>query len=628
MYIPFSVREWIMWRNKCMEKEQKLDLIRILSAAVLLIAALLIKKPDRLAFLYFIPAYLLAGYEVLFDSFRNVFKGDFLDEDFLMSAASIGAFLIGEYPEAVAVMLFFDIGEWFEDLAVEKSRKSITALTGLRPDIARVFRDGEYINVSPEDVSVGESIFCQPGDRIPLDGAVLEGYCELDVSALTGESLPVAAGPGDTVLAGSVVFGSVIKVVVTKTAKESTAARIIQLVEEAESAKSKSEAFTAHFARFYTPAVCAAALLLACIPSLITHDWRTWIYRGLLFLVVSCPCALVVSIPLSFFAGIGGAAKQGILVKGGQFLEMLASVNCAVFDKTGTLTKGSLSIKEVSPEHGFSREELLMFAASAEQYSTHPIAVCIRNSVPSILPAQNVSEHPGKGISALVDGRSVLVGNAKLAKENNLSVDAVPSGTAVYAFSDGKYLGRIVLGDAIKENAAEAIDKLRELGIKDTALLTGDNKAAGESLAKELRLTQCASELLPQDKVNALEKIMRSSPDRVTVYTGDGINDAPVLARADVGIAMGALGSDAAIEAADIVLMTDDLLKLPLAIRIARKTMRIVRENIFLALFIKLFVLICSLFGSISMWLAVFADVGVTALAVLNAIRCLKSPQK
>lgn len=610
-----------------MEKEQKRDLIRILSALVLLIFAILVKKPGNLSFLFFLPAYFIAGYEVLFDSAKNILHGDFLDEDFLMSVASIGAFIIGEYPEAVAVMLFFEIGEWFEDLAVENSRRNITALTGLRPDSARVFRNGEYITVSPDEVEIGETVLMHPGERIPLDGIVEEGSCELDVSALTGEALPVSVIPGDVVSSGSIVEGSVIKIRVSKSVEDSTAARIIQLVEKAEEAKSGSELFTSRFARIYTPSVCAAALLLALIPAVITKDWHTWIYRGLLFLVVSCPCALVVSIPLSFFAGIGGAARRGILIKGGQYLEVLASANCAVFDKTGTLTDGKLAIREILPEKGITREELLSLTASAEQFSSHPIAACIRKSANIVYPAEDICERAGLGVSARVNGHRILSGNKKLAAENGLMIRNDVSATAVYTFSDEKYIGCIVLGDSVKPNSAQAIRLLNGLGISDTILLTGDNKAAGERLAKELLLSRCESELLPENKVKSLEKIMSSSPGRITVYTGDGINDAPVLARADAGIAMGALGSDAAIEAADIVLMDDDPLKLPLAIRIARKTLRIVKENIFLALFIKLSVLICSVFGVINMWLAVFADVGVTVIAVMNAIRCLNTPK-
>lgn len=613
-----------------MEKEQKLSLTRIITAGLLFLTALIIKKPDTLAFYYFLPAYLLAGYKVLLETGESLIHGELLDEDFLMAAASIGAFIIGKYPEAVAVMLFFEIGEWFEDIAVEKSRRSITKLTGLRPDTANVLRNGQVLTVEPSEVAIGEMILVRPGDRIPLDGVVTDGCCELNVSALTGESLPVSAEPGDCVSSGSIVLNRLIQIEVTKTLDDSTASRIIKLVEEAENNKSKSESFTTRFARIYTPIVCSAALLVAILPSLFTGEWSTWIYRGLLFLVVSCPCALVISVPLSFFAGIGGASKRGILIKGGQFIEMLSKATCIVFDKTGTLTSGKLNIKAVYPSDGITVKELIRLAASAEQYSSHPIATCICSASDSVLPASNVSEIAGKGVSALIDGKQILAGNIMLAKSYGLSPNKIihAGGTAVYIFSNGKYIGCIIVGDMPKSNAAESIKRLMEMGVTETALLTGDTIEAGEELSQLLGLSSFKAELMPQDKVSALENIMSRSCDRITLYVGDGINDAPVLARADAGIAMGALGSDAAIEAADIVLMDDDPMKLPLAVSIARRTMRIVKQNILFALLIKAIVLILGALGKTSMWLAVFADVGVTVLAILNAMRCLNTPDK
>lgn len=607
-----------------MDKDQKKDLLRIVTAAILFLIALLLRKPEHYAFLFFLPAYFLAGYEVFLETGKSVIHCDLLDEDFLMTVASLGAFIIGEYPEAVAVLLLFEIGEWFEDLAVEKSRHNISRLTGLRPETARVIREGKAAITSPDDVRIGEIILIQPGERVPLDGIIIEGLCELDNSALTGESIPLSVSPGDAVSSGSVVLNKLIYIKTTKLLEDSTASRIIRLVEESENLKSKSEAFITKFARVYTPVVCIAALILAIVPSLFTGEWKTWAYRGLLFLVVSCPCALVVSVPLSFFAGIGGAAKRGVLIKGGQFIEVLSKANCIIFDKTGTLTDGKLTIKGIIPAANVLEFDLLALTASAEQYSSHPIAKCICASAPSLLPASDVSEIAGQGVSALVEGKHILAGNKKMAKANGQSIDmfAETDGTAVYTFADGSYMGKIIVGDLPKSNAAEAIRRLKSIGIEETGLLTGDTNAAGKHLAEVLGLSFCNAELMPQDKVFTLEKVMKAAPERVTLYVGDGINDAPVLARADAGIAMGALGSDAAIEAADIVLMDDDPLKLPLAISHARKTMLIVKQNICFSLIVKIIVLLLGAFGKTNMWLAVFADVGVTALAVLNAIRC------
>lgn len=608
-----------------MEKEQKNDLIRILTAGILFVVALIFSKRLRYDFLLYIPAYLLAGFEVLKETWESIASGELLDENFLMTVASVGAFLIGEYPEAVLVMLLFEIGEWFEDLAVDKSRHSIAELTDIRPDIAHVIRNGETVTVSPDLVEIRETIIVQPGERIPLDGIISEGQCEIDVSALTGESIPKSVNHGDLVSSGSIVMNAPICICVSKVYEDSTATRIIKLVEESENNKSKSETFTTRFARIYTPAVCVCALLLAIIPSLITGEWKIWVYRGLLFLVVSCPCALVVSVPLSFFAGIGGAARNGILIKGGQFLEILSKANCAVFDKTGTLTDGKLSVKAIHPENDISEDRLLILAASAEQYSLHPIAICIKGAAKSLLPAYEVSEIPGMGVSAIVEEKHIVAGNQKLASKNGFDIESSSDheGSAVYVYSDGQYIGRIIVGDKPKPTSFEAIKRLKALGITETVLLTGDTTAAGKSLSSALDIKSFQAELLPEDKVSALEKTMHSSNKRYTMYTGDGINDAPVLARADVGIAMGALGSDAAVEASDVVLMDDDPLNLPLAVNIARKTMRIVKENIVFALSVKACILLLGAFGVASMGLAVFADVGVTAIAVLNAIRCL-----
>lgn len=618
-----------MLRNDSMNAEQRKDLIRILISGLLLILAMLLKKPDGFAIFFFLPAYFLAGYEVLLETAGNILHGEIFSESFLMIAASVGAFIIGEYPEAVAVILFFTLGEWFEDAAAENSRKSISSLTSLRPDTANVLRDEALISVSPKDVLIGETILVRAGERIPLDGTILEGNCELDVSALTGESVPVFAEAGSSVCAGSVVLNAAVKITVTHSYEDSAASRIIRLIEESQTHKSKSEQFTKRFAKIYTPAVCLGAVLLATVPACITGEWKTWIYRGLLFLVVSCPCALVISVPLSFFAGIGGAAKRGILVKGGQHLEALSKVNCACFDKTGTLTDGKLQILGITAENGYAKDELLLLTASAEQYSLHPIAKCIRGAVKAVLPVEDTVDYAGKGVLATVNGVKVLCGNKALASAFGFETQLLhaPEGTNVYTFCDGKYAGCMRLGDRPKPHSAEAILRLKSQGILNAYLLTGDTLNAAETLSDQLGLTSFRAELLPQDKVTVLEKIMREIPGRITMYVGDGINDAPALAMADVGIAMGALGSDVAVESADIVLMDDDPLKLSLAVSVARKTMRIVKQNIFFALFVKAAVLLLGAFGLTNMWLALFADVGVTVLAVLNAIRCMHTPK-
>ena len=608
-----------------MTKKQKKNLIRILASGVLYAAALLLPKAEAWEWAFFIPAYILISYDVLWGAVKNLLDGRMLDERFLMSVATLGAWAVGDYPETVAVMLFYQVGELFQSLAVERSRKSIGTLMELRPDSARVFRNGDWEEVDPDEVEIGEKVLVRPGERVPLDGVVLEGDTLLDTMALTGEAMPRHAGVGDAVNSGVVNTSGVITLEVTKLFGDSTVARILELVENSADNKSKSEAFITRFARVYTPAVVVAAVLVAVIPSLITGDWNTWVYRGLSFLVVSCPCALVISVPLSFFGGIGGAAKQCILVKGSNYLEKLGDMHCVAFDKTGTLTTGKLYVHEVCPAPGVSQEELLKLAAAAEHHSSHPIAACIREAAGDYAPAEDVSEQAGYGVSALVAGKRVHVGGRRLMEQCGVEAPAVEAaGTLSYVEADGKYMGYVRIGDAPKAHAKEAIQGLRRAGVSHTVLLTGDRKASGEALARELGIDEARCELLPGDKVTALESIMKERPGQVVGYVGDGINDAPVLARADVGVAMGALGADAAIEAADVVLMDDDPSKLPLAVAIARRTRRIVKENIVFALGVKLLVLALTAIGITNMWGAVFGDVGVAVIAILNALRCLR----
>ena len=620
-----------------MTKKQKKTRARIAAALVLFLVLELAEHLAPTLFpvlawpvLFLIP-YGIIGWDVLYRAVRNIKNGQVFDENFLMAVATVGAFGCGEYPEAVAVMLFYQVGELFQSVAVDRSRKSISALMDIRPDYASIERNGELVQVDPEEVAVGDTIVIKAGERVPLDGTVLEGASALDTAALTGESLPRNVGPGDEVISGCVNLSGLLHVQVSKPFGESTVAKILDLVENSSSKKAKAEHFITRFARYYTPAVVFAALALAVLPPLLGQGpWLMWVQRALNFLVVSCPCALVISIPLSFFGGIGGASKQGILVKGGNYLEALAQAGIVVFDKTGTLTKGTFAVTAVHPQQ-VSERELLELAALAERFSDHPISLSIQAACqPAPAPSRvtDAKEIAGHGIQAVVDGRTVLAGNQKLMDQFRIAFEdrCHHVGTIVHIAVDGIYMGHIVIADQVKEGAAQAIRALKSAGVRKTVMLTGDAQAVGQAVADQLGLDEVHAELLPGDKVAQVEQLLRSKgPKEQLVFVGDGINDAPVLSRADVGVAMGAMGSDAAIEAADIVLMDDDLTKLPVAVRIARKTQRIVRENIVFALAVKFLVLILSAVGRANMWWAVFADVGVSVLAILNSMRMLNA---
>lgn len=580
--------------------------------------------------LYLIP-YGIIGWDVLWRAIRNIKNGQVFDENFLMSVATVGAFGCGEYPEAVAVMLFYQVGELFQSVAVDRSRKSISALMDIRPDYANIEQNGELVQVDPEEVSVGDVIVVKAGERVPLDGTVLEGTSSLDTAALTGESLPRDVQAGDEVVSGCVNLTGVLHVKVNKPFGESTVAKILDLVENSSSKKAKAENFITKFARYYTPAVVFAALALAALPPLLgMGPWLMWVQRALNFLVVSCPCALVISIPLSFFGGIGGASKQGILVKGGNYLEALAQAGIVVFDKTGTLTKGTFEVTAVHPQQ-VGEGELLELAALAERFSDHPISRSIQaacQSAPDPNRVTDAKEIAGHGVRAVVDGKTVLAGNQKLMDQFHIPFEDACHhvGTIIHVAVDGVYMGHIVISDQVKEGAKETLRDLKAAGVRKTVMLTGDSQAVGQAVARQLGLDEVHAELLPGDKVDQVERLLQSKgPKEQLVFVGDGINDAPVLSRADIGVAMGAMGSDAAIEAADIVLMDDDLKKLPVAVRIARKTLRIVRENIVFALAVKFLVLILSALGVANMWWAVFADVGVSVIAILNSMRMLNA---
>lgn len=626
-----------------MEKENKIRFARIiLSAALLGVAVLVEKKLDlcvwQLLFVYLIP-YLIAGYDTLLEAGEKIVKGDFFDEDFLMSIATIGALCIGflpgaetQFPEAVFVMLFFQVGELFEDIAEGRSRKSISALMDIRPDTANVERDGKVLTVNPEEVKVGDTIVVKPGEKVPMDGVVLEGTSSLNTVALTGESVPRSISKDDDIISGCVNLTGVIRAKVTKAFGESTASKILDLVENASENKSKSESFISRFAKIYTPVVVIAALVLAFIPPVLSGDFggtfATWLYRALTFLIVSCPCALVISVPLSFFGGIGGASSKGILIKGSNYLEALAKVGTVVFDKTGTLTEGVFDVTAVHPET-IDEKELLHLAAHVERYSSHPIAISLKNAYPDEADGcsvENVEEIAGHGIRAVVNGKTVCAGNTKMMDEVGAKwKPCEKNGTIVHVSVDGTYVGHIVVSDRIKADSADAIKALKAEGVTKTVMLTGDKREVGEYVASAIGLDEFHAELLPADKVSELEKLLDNKPSGKTLaFVGDGINDAPVLARADLGIAMGGLGSDAAIEAADVVLMDDKPSKIAVGVKIARKTLRLARENTFFAIFIKLLVLVLAVLGIATMWMAVFADVGVTVLAVLNAMRALK----
>lgn len=618
------------------EEEGRGRLIKVIVAAVLLVVAVIIEKKTDWAtwqyLLLFLVPYLVVGWDTLREAAEGLFHGEALSEDFLMSIATLGALGIGfmpgaetQFPEAVFVMLFFQVGELFEEVAEGRSRKSISHLMDIRPDSAHVEREGKLETVKPEEVAVGEIILIQPGEKVPMDGVVVEGRSSLDTVALTGESVPRSAGEGDEILSGCVNLSGVLRVRTTKAFGESTAAKILDLVENAASAKSKSESFITKFARIYTPIVVALAVLVAVVPSLITGEWATWIYRGLMFLVVSCPCALVISVPLTFFGGLGGASRKGILVKGSNLLDTLSQVKTVVFDKTGTLTEGVFEVTAVHPEV-MDQKELLHLAAHVERHSTHPIAMALKNAYPDEqdnCTVEGIEETAGHGVVAQVNGKRVAVGNSKLMEAEGADWHPCEQeGTIIHVAMDGKYLGHIVISDRIKADSAEGIHALKAAGIARTVMLTGDQEAVAASVAGALGIDEYHAQLLPADKVSQVEKLLKEG---TLAFVGDGINDAPVLTRADVGIAMGALGSDAAIEAADVVLMDDQPSKIAAAIRIARRTIRIAKENIGFAIGIKVLVLVLAALGIATMWMAVFADVGVTVLAVLNAMRALRA---
>ena len=609
--------------------------VKIIVALILYLFTMLVKFENAwINNAIFLVSYFIVGWDILRKAMRNILRGKVFDENFLMAVATIGAFCIGEFPEAVAVMLFYQIGELFQSYAVDKSRKSIASLMDIRPDYANVYRGGNIEKVNPEEVKIGETIIIKPGEKIPLDGHIVEGKTTLDTKALTGESLPKDAKEGDEVLSGCINLNGVIKVEVRKEYGESTVSKILDLVENASSKKSKSENFITKFARYYTPIVVGIAAVLAILPPLLLPGatFSDWIYRALSFLVVSCPCALVISIPLSFFGGIGGASKMGVLVKGSNYLEALASTEMMVFDKTGTLTKGVFEVQQVK-SIGISEQELLKVAAYAENYSNHPISKSLKRAYQEEIDEkqiQNYEELSGLGIIAKIGEKDILVGNDKLMQEKQITFEKCNEvGTVLYVAIEGKYAGYIVIADQIKEDAKKTMEDLKKNHIKQTVMLTGDRKKVGENVAKEIGIDEVYTELLPTDKVHKVEELLkRKSEKGKLAFVGDGINDAPVLTLADIGIAMGALGADSAIEAADIVIMTDEPYKIVKSMKLAKKTMRIVKENIVFAIFVKVLVLILTAFGLSTMWEAVFADVGVSIIAIINALRALNVKEK
>ena len=616
-----------------MNKKQKKMLIRIIIAAVLIVVFSLLPAEGYLRFVLFMIPYLVIGYDILKKAFKGILNKQVFDENFLMAVATVGAILLGDYSEGVAVMLFYQIGELFQSYAVGKSRRNISELMDIRPDYANIEKDGTLEQVDPDEVEIGTIIVVQPGEKVPIDGVIIEGISTLNTSALTGESLPRDAKAGDEVISGCINMTGLLKIRTTKEFGESTVSKILELVENSSSRKSKSENFISKFAKYYTPAVCYGALALAFIPPIVLlimekpAMWGDWIYRALTFLVISCPCALVISIPLSFFAGIGGASNQGILVKGSNYLETLAQTKYVVFDKTGTMTQGVFEVSGIH-HNEMPDEKLLEYAALAECSSSHPISKSLQKAYGKPIDRNRVTdieEISGNGVIAKVDGISVAAGNTKLMNRLGIAYqDCHHVGTVVHMAIDGKYAGHILISDIIKPHAKEAIAELKKAGISKTVMLTGDSKRVADQVAGELGIQEVYSELLPADKVSRVEELLnqKSEKDKLA-FVGDGINDAPVLSRADIGIAMGALGSDAAIEAADIVLMDDDPLKISKAIKIARKCIRIVYENIYFAIGIKVLCLILGALGIANMWMAIFADVGVMILAVLNAIRTL-----
>lgn len=622
-----------------MTKKQKKVLYRIIASVVLLVAIIVLTKFVTLnkwveLLLYLVP-YLVIGYDILKKAVKGIFKGQVFDENFLMAVATVGAVALGDYKEGVAVMLFYQIGELFQSVAVGKSRKNIASLMDIRPDYANIEVDGKLEKVDPDDVEIGTEIVVNPGEKVPIDGVVTLGDSSLNTSALTGESVPRSVKVGDEIISGCINLTGVLRIKTTKQFGDSTVSKILDLVENSSMKKSRSENFITKFARYYTPAVCVGALVLAILPPVIrllmgeSAMWSDWIIRALTFLVISCPCALVISIPLSFFAGIGCASANGVLVKGSNYLEALSDTEYVVFDKTGTLTKGVFEVTGIYPSNGFDKDSLIRLAAFAESASSHPISVSLKKTYGKKINLDEVSdieEIAGHGVSALVDGKRVFAGNIKLMKKENVTVDDEHNeGTVVYVSCDGRYAGCIVISDVVKENSKKAISSLKKLGIKKTVMLTGDSAKTASRVAEKLGIDEYHAELLPADKVNRVEKLLsEKSPKKKLAFVGDGINDAPVLSRADIGIAMGALGSDAAIEAADIVLMDDDPSKIALALKISVHTLKIVKENIWFALLVKAVCLVLGALGIAGMWLAIFADVGVMVIAVLNAIRALK----
>ena len=608
-----------------MDKKKKKKLICIIVAAVLLAAGIIIKHTigGPAVIVLLIPAYVIVGYGPIIKAAKNISHGQIFDENFLMAIATVGAIALGEYDEAVAVMLFYQIGEFFEDYAVDKSRKSVAALMDIRPDFAVVLKDDREETVDPYDVNIGDIVLVKPGEKIPLDGTVIEGNSSIDTSSLTGEALPKDVEAGDEVISGCINLSGVIKIKVTSMFEESTVSKILEMVENASSRKAPVENFITKFAKYYTPVVVFSAVALAIIPPLVIADatFSTWIYRALLFLVVSCPCALVISIPMSFFSGIGAASARGVLVKGGNYLQILSKVNTVIFDKTGTLTTGKFKVDKIC---GDNPDELLALAAACEQYSNHPIAVSIKEAYKGdIYTADDVQEIAGRGIKAVIDGKEVYAGNAKLMHELNISNLPEVTGTTLVhlAYSD-KYLGYISVTDTIKEDTVEGLKALKEIGVTDLVMLTGDNRETAEKVAEQAGITEVHANLLPEDKVAIAEQILDKG--RIAAFVGDGVNDAPVLARVDAGIAMGGLGSAAAMEAADVVIMDDNPKKISLAIRIGRKTVRLAKENIWFALIVKLLVLVLGALGLVNMWAAVFADVGVAVIAIANSMRALR----
>ena len=612
-----------------MTRKQKRLLFRIIVAAVLFAAGSLLPLGPTVEMGVFLVCYAVIGWDIVWKAVTNILHGQVFDENFLMTIATIGALILGEHSEGVAVMLFYQVGEWFQSYAVSKSRKSIASLMDIRPDYANVERNGKLEQVDPDEVNIGDTIVVKPGERVPLDGKIIKGTSALDTSALTGESMPRDVEPGMEVISGCINQTGILTIQTTKKYGESTVAKILDLVENASDKKGKTENFISRFARYYTPIVVFAAIALAILPPLVTgQPFSVWIYRALTFLVISCPCALVISIPLSFFGGIGGASKIGVLVKGSNYLESLAHTEVVVFDKTGTLTKGSFAVSQIKAID-MKEEQLLELAAYAEDYSNHPISQSIQKAYGKKIDNSRISdvqEIAGHGVRAVIDGKTVLAGNAKLMNRENIVYtpsDAI--GTVIYLACNGKYAGYIVIEDEVKADAPAAIRALKEVGVRKTVMLTGDADAVGKKVAQKLGLDQAYTELLPADKVDRVEAMLKQTSEKgKLVFVGDGINDAPVLARADVGIAMGGLGSDAAIEAADVVLMTDEPSKISAVVRIARKTIRIANENIVFALGVKLLVLILGATGYANMWAAVFADVGVSVIAILNAIRAMR----